>query len=470
MPYRFACLKARRTPNDERRAPTPLRFETHRWVVKTYRQAGLATPNMATAPIPLRFKTHRWVVKPTREPDWQPPPPRSEWGHLRVVESGLVPDDGPMNTFVTSVPTEHEDSPTSPYRNHSDVFTAVRTMALMVVVAWHWTFATIRWDGRGPHAGNPLHLVPSGYVLTWFLQVMPLFFLIGGWASKGSVSRHLTKGGTSTGWIRARCFKLGAPVVPLAAVLLVTRNFASPWLAGVVLLAISPLWFLGVYLPLTTLTPVLVRAHSKSPRRSMAISFLLVVACQALRFGAHVNGLAFTLMSFLIVWGTVYQVGFFLDRMRADRSTAFLVAAFGLAGIFLGHMAGYSLSMVTVKGDAISNMGPPTLQIVFLALFQSGMITGFAGSIDRFSRRSKPAKVIAWVDARQMSIYAWHLPIWVAMLVALRTTPVAVPATATASWFALRPVWSLIPLILLIAIFSRSRAATHRDPSSGTRG
>ena len=71
--------------------------------------------------------------------------------------------------------------------------TVLRSLALVVVVTWHGALSTLRWDGHGPHAGNALHLVPGGFVLTWFLQVMPLFFLIGGAVSLGSLRRNFER-------------------------------------------------------------------------------------------------------------------------------------------------------------------------------------------------------------------------------------------------------------------------------------
>ncbi|HNG25576.1 MAG TPA: class I tRNA ligase family protein, partial [Microthrixaceae bacterium] len=62
----------------------------------------------------------------------------------------------------------------------------VRAGALVVVVAWHWAFTTLRWDD-GPKVSNPVGVTPGMWLATWFLQVMPLFFLVGG--AKMSSSR-----------------------------------------------------------------------------------------------------------------------------------------------------------------------------------------------------------------------------------------------------------------------------------------
>lgn len=343
-------------------------------------------------------------------------------------------------------------NPLAATRDHT--FTLVRTGALLVVVLWHWLFATVRWDANGPHTGNPMHAVPAGFVLTWFLQVMPLFFLIGGWASWGSLERHQERGGSDRSWVMARARRLAAPVIPLVGGLLMARVVLSAWWFGVVLLAVSPLWFLGVYLPLTLLTPLLVGAHRRWPAASLAVNFVVVCAGQYFRFALHQKGLLLTLVAFLTTWGFAYQLGFHLDRLRADRRLAAAVALTGLAGIGAATLLGYPASMVARSGEKISNMGPPTLAIVMLTLFQAGLVTCCATVLGRVSSQRRIAAALTWIDARQMSIYTWHLPIWTAVLVALRSTRAGLAPTPTKSWLWQRPLWLVVPGVALSVVLA----------------
>ncbi len=339
----------------------------------------------------------------------------------------------------------HSDSNSAPTQD--SLFTFLRSAALVVVVLWHWVFATVRWDATGPRSGNPLHLVTGGFVLTWFLQVMPLFFILGGWASKGSYQRSLERG--EVGWVRKRIARLVRPVIPLLAALIVAKLAFSPWLFGVVLLAVSPLWFLGVYVPLTALTPVLVRA----PRASFLVSIVGVLVIQYVHVVLRVGGLTVALLSFLCVWGTTYQLGFALGKIRNNRRLATASLAVGVTGIIAGSAFGYSLSMVTRVNDSRSNMGPPTIQIVFLALFQLGLIGVLQRTLSRIAAGRRMTQLATFVDSHQMKIYAIHLPIWVGLLVLLRNTPLAVGEHATPSWLALRPVWLILPgAVLLVAL------------------
>ena len=319
-----------------------------------------------------------------------------------------------------------------------------------------------RWDVNGPHSGNPLHVVPGGFVLTWFLQVMPLFFLIGGWVSWGSLARHQARGGSDRTWLRNRAGRLAKPALPLAVGLIAAKAFLSPWLFGVVLLGASPLWFLGVYLPLTLLTPSLIRAHRNSPSLAFASTALVILATQIARFAYHLNSLVLILITFLAVWGFLYQVGFHLDRLRVNRSNAFGVGVAGLVGIGVCVALGYPASMVAVKGDAISNMGPPTAAIVMLGLFQAGLVTYFAKFFERMAHSKKLGALITLVDRNQMTIYIVHLPLWVLQLVVLRFTVVGLAGTPTFGWLVTRPIWLVGPGCVLAVLVSTLRLVPRR--------
>ena len=83
----------------------------------------------------------------------------------------------------------------------------VRVASILVVVAGHWLMAVVTWrDGR-VEGGNALPLVPGLWLATWLLQVMPLFFFVGGLANLVSAGRG---GGWAT-FVRARAARLLRP-------------------------------------------------------------------------------------------------------------------------------------------------------------------------------------------------------------------------------------------------------------------
>lgn len=70
----------------------------------------------------------------------------------------------------------------------------------------------------------------------------------------------------------------------------------------------------------------------------------------------------------------------------------------------------YPRSMVGVPGERFSNMGPPTLCIVALAVFLIGMLLVNRERLERFIVGSRAA---VWVDRLQrssMTLFLWHFP------------------------------------------------------------
>src|SRR4026208_286829 len=62
----------------------------------------------------------------------------------------------------------------------------IRVVSIGVVVLGHWTMAVLGYrDGRFS-GQNLLELNPDLQILTWLFQVMPLFFIVGGFTNRGS--------------------------------------------------------------------------------------------------------------------------------------------------------------------------------------------------------------------------------------------------------------------------------------------
>jgi Acyltransferase family len=83
----------------------------------------------------------------------------------------------------------------------------LRVASILAVVAGHWLMAVVVWrDGR-VQGGNALSLVPGLWLSTWLLQVMPLFFFVGGLANLVSARRA----GSWARFVRGRAARLLRP-------------------------------------------------------------------------------------------------------------------------------------------------------------------------------------------------------------------------------------------------------------------
>ena len=124
----------------------------------------------------------------------------------------------------------------------------------MVVTLWHWTLSVTHRTADGSLAmPNPIHAVSGGWLATWVLQIMPVFFLVGGYANLVGWQRAQAAGTTAGQFVGGRLRRLLWP----------TAVWALVWLAGELVAAalpgphrwmwewfpgyLVPLWFLGVY-------------------------------------------------------------------------------------------------------------------------------------------------------------------------------------------------------------------------------
>ena len=70
----------------------------------------------------------------------------------------------------------------------------IRAFSLLVVVAWHWVFTIIIWRDDGPHASNPIGFTKGLWIFTWTLQIMPMFFYVGGYGHLRSWEKAQAEG------------------------------------------------------------------------------------------------------------------------------------------------------------------------------------------------------------------------------------------------------------------------------------
>ena len=94
----------------------------------------------------------------------------------------------------------------------------LRIASILVVVLGHWLMAVVAWHADGIHVGNVLGMVPLLWLATWVLQVMPVFFFVGGFANLVTLDGLRRRGRGSTEYLAGRAQRLVRPVAVLLAV------------------------------------------------------------------------------------------------------------------------------------------------------------------------------------------------------------------------------------------------------------
>ncbi len=347
---------------------------------------------------------------------------------------------------------------TPPERNRYVDF--LRAVSILVVVIGHWLIATAWYVDGQLTPGHLLKSHPQYQWLTWLFQVMPIFFIVGGYANAVSLESAARKGQGYAAWLAARLHRLVTPLL----LLVVTWGVV----AGVMKLmdvrpavivftsqaALIPTWFLSIYITLVLLAPAAYRLW----RRFGFASFWGFVACAAvvdlLYFGAHVRWPGWT--NYFWVWLAVHQLGFAWRDGRMGKPVVLLAsAALGFAVLYLLiHEGPYPLAMVGSPDDGLSNTLPPKITLLALGVLQFGLLLAVEGPMRRALASMRLWTATVLVNSMIMTIYLWHITVMVLLGSALYLSGgfgfSIEPGTG--DWWLTRPVWIGVLAVLLVPV------------------
>ncbi|HKE73572.1 MAG TPA: acyltransferase family protein [Acidimicrobiales bacterium] len=345
----------------------------------------------------------------------------------------------------------------------------LRAASICVVVLWHWSLSITHWRGDGTLTmPNPIGHVPGKWALTWVLQVMPVFFFVGGYANLAGWQSVTRAGGGAAVFLRTRMRRLLLPLLPLIAVwgifdLAVQatgRRSVLEW--GIVVFV--PLWFLAVYAAVVAAVPITARLHQAWGWRVPAVLLAGVLAADVLRLGAEWGGAVPGLVGSACVWLYCHQLGYFWRDgtlpAGGRRLAAALVAAGLAALVALTCFGPYSVSMVAVQGENTSNMFPTSAPIAALATFQLGLVMLARPWLDAWLRGRRPWRTVVAANGVAMPVFAWHMTALVAFLWLYERAGFTLASEPTATWWLTRPVWVVGPGLLLaglLAVLARRR-------------
>ena len=349
----------------------------------------------------------------------------------------------------------------------------LRAVSIGAVVLGHWLIAAPWMDGDHIRLDHMLAISPWTRWLTWLFQVMPIFFMVGGYSNAMSWDAARRAGRGYADWVGSRLRRLIGPVVPLLVAWASIGAVAH--LSGVPpevirvgsQAALVPVWFLAVYVLVVLIAPVLYGAWLRFGMASFWALVLLAVLVDALRFGAGLVWPAW--INYLLIWSAVHHMGFMWRDGRLagpGRSLPWAVAGFAGLGVLVWGL-GYPLSMVGVPGEEVSNTLPPSLAMLALGCAQAGLLLALEGPGRRWLARRRAWAATIAVNGMIMSVYLWHLTAMVLLIGLLRLLGGfglhLVPGTGT--WWATRPLWLATlaaALLVFLALFSRFERVAER--------
>ncbi|MGQ0849266.1 MAG: acyltransferase family protein [Actinomycetota bacterium] len=358
----------------------------------------------------------------------------------------------------------------------------LRAASIMVVVIGHWLMAAPVITDQGLTEGHLLSLAPWTHYLTWVLQVMPIFFFVGGYANAASWRAARREHTPYGAWLRARLRRLTLPVLPLlmvwaagAAVLL--RSGLDPDLLRIgSQVALVPVWFLATYVAVVAFTPLTLTAWERWSWGSLGVGAGAAGLVDLIVIGAGVGAVGY--LNYLLVWGTVHSFGYAWADSRLGAVRRRLVVALGglAATALLVGLGPYPVAMVGFTTEGITNTFPPKVTLITIALLQAGLLLALEGPTRRLLDRTRVWAATILVNGRIMTLYLWHLTAMVAVIggslllggLGLRV------AADTPVWWLTRPLWMLgltvatLPFLVVFGRYERPRP-DHRPPPPAWR-
>ena len=366
---------------------------------------------------------------------------------------------------VSAEPSKNQsmDRPGSP-EERDKVIDLLRSGATTTVVVYHWLFTIIVWRIDGPHADNPIGYVSGLWSLTWVLQVMPLFFVAGGYTHSLAWTRFRERPHAWRRFIARRTKQLLVPagvltavVVSAAVIVAVLRDGEDLWFTRGVVLILSPLWFLVVFLVMVLTVPIWDRLDRRYGELAPLGLAAAAMAVDVLRFRYDIEGVAFANLVF--VWAACHQVGWSWERLRvAPQRFGHVLMLIGFAALVgLTNMGLYPRSMVGTSSplDRFSNMGPPTLPIIALCTFQLGIVVAYRGRLAAWAEKPNIERKVAWLSRNAMPLFLWH-SVGFALLFSVMKLGPGVPEEPTATWWLTRPLWLIGPALLTLPLVAAS--------------
>ncbi len=289
-----------------------------------------------------------------------------------------------------------------------------KAIAMVAVAFGHWmAIAVFKDEDGGIVAKNALEFDYSLAWVTWALQVMPLFFLAGGFSSAVSLDSHNRKSGTPQDWVANRLRRMMLPTMILAYFWIVVLGLGQ--LAGqgeIAFLGAAagaiPLWFLANYTIDTAIAPITLPLFRKNPLMffmGIGVAFTLFEIAGWVGI-PYIHG-----VNWVIGWLIFQILGFaWKDGLLPGPKNLLWIAPVMWAVTYAVVKLGPWRASMVNDGEATFNpTHPPSIALMLFGLAYCATALLLAPSINKWLARSAGSfKVVAILGGVGMSVYLWH--------------------------------------------------------------
>ena len=363
----------------------------------------------------------------------------------------------------------------------------LRAISILVVIVGHWLISAVHYVDGELEFAHLFSIQPLSRWLTWIFQVMPVFFVVGGYANAASITSAQRKGIGYASWLSGRLTRLMTPLIFLLVIWASVAGAmylsgASPDLIQLVTRAsLVPTWFLAIYIMVVVLAPPMYRLWRRLGFVLIGILVAAAIFMDILFFGFEIRWTSWS--NYFWVWLAIHSLGFAWHDGRLGNVVQHLVYSLVALGLLwvLVFQGPYPLAMVGFPDLAVSNTTPPKITLLALGLFQFSILMVFERPARRILTGRRLWTATLLINSMIMTIYLWHITLSVALVGLLYAAGgLGIDfEPGSFEWWLTRPAWIavlgalLFPLALFLSPFermSRVGGTTEKSLASQTVG
>ncbi len=336
----------------------------------------------------------------------------------------------------------------------------LRSVSIVIVIIGHWLITTAYYVDGTLTSEHLFKIQPWTQWLTWIFQVMPVFFIVGGYANAVSLESAERKGISYGGWLAGRLYRLVTPLLVLLAawaLIAVIMHFSdvSPEVIQLASRAsLIPTWFLAIYIMVVILAPA---TYAFWRRLGFASFWLLVALAILMDLAFFVADLRWPGWSnYFWVWLAIHNLGYaWRDGRMGSPGQLILYSAVAVLAMWVLVFPGpYPLAMVGSPDQALSNTTPPKITLLALGIFQFGLLLAAENPMRRALTNLRLWTATVLINSMIMTVYLWHITVmivFIGLLYLAGGTGLGVEPGTLAWWFS-RPLWMAILIVLLLPL------------------
>jgi fucose 4-O-acetylase-like acetyltransferase len=380
----------------------------------------------------------------------------------------------------------------------------LRAASIVAVVFGHWFIGIVWWQDGVLRTTSAVGVTTGLWLATWFFQVMPVFFFVGGFSNLVSLDASRRRGDPDARFVRTRVMRLLRPslvffvvwsVVIVAMHLLDVGAPTGPriwhgtrllrlFLPPGATLPFGPLWFLAVYLVIVCIAPWMVDLHRRFRWRVPVAMAIGAVLADVIGFQVGISWVRWANVAFVLLFP--HQLGFFYADGtfgRLPKRVFWAMVAIGLGGLMLltnppfwelfGHarfdwfpgIGAYPRSLLGTDVELVSNAYPPTVCFLLGGMWSIGAIMLLRPYLARWLEDPGPWKATIFLNGVIVTLFLWHMTAYLFTVLTLWPLGFGQQHDSTAGWWLERPLWiglSAVYLTGLVAIFGRFERPRER--------